>query len=461
MYQVAGTQARFAALILLLVLGLSAATGVLIGLLGPIAFAVLVAGALGWLVIERPDVSLYLMLVLVPLQNMVIFPTQSTLVRYVGMVVFGTWAMQKLSQRGSLRRLLQGRFFLPMIVFLSISGLSVLWSQYDLWATWMFTFLQLALWVILIVDLLHSQRALEIALLALALGNVISAVFAVQQYYFSGPANPESVTRAGGGFGDPNNAAASFLYILPFLFFLMKWRTGWKWLLGVIGIPLLALAIGLTVSRTGIFLLSVYLAYELIALIFRRTIMPKVRFLLVTGLIVAAGILYVPWETVTLRFSDFVTHENSLQDVGGRGILAEWSLGRFTEKPLFGSGLGREKGVQPPAHNLFLEMAVQLGLLGLLGMGWLWLVSWQNIFRARKGAHLLEDPAASGLVTAIGISLFLYLLFSLTISNEGSRPLWLMFALAEVVNQLYAVPTGTKGIGAVRDQYQEFARQPG
>ena len=96
-----------------------------------------------------------------------------------------------------------------------------------------------------------------------------------------------------------------------------------------------------------------------------------------------------------------------------------------------GRGLGKSPSQYDVLHNLFLEMLTQLGMPGLLAMVWIWAVAWRSLSKAQEGATMLQDEELPSLIPAIRVSVIVCLLFSLSLSNQTTRTVWLMFALAE------------------------------
>jgi O-antigen ligase len=87
-------------------------------------------------------------------------------------------------------------------------------------------------------------------------------------------------------------------------------------------------------------------------------------------------------------------------------------------------------------HNLFLEIAAQLGLPGLLSMAWLWGTAWICLSRAYKEALLQQNGNLPSLINAIRVGLIVYLYFSLTLSTHKTRLMWLVLALGTVSYQV-------------------------
>lgn len=401
--------------------------GIFVSSQGLAALVGIAAGIALAVVIVRPCVGLYAMLFLVPLQNLVIFE-RGTLVRFVGMGVGGAWALSKLAKGEPIRPLLKGPLVAPLLVFLYLAGVSVLWAEVTTWRVAMFSLVQLVGWVFVLIDLIDSPRRLETALFSLLLGCIASAGAIVWDFFrFSNSGG--LLYRPGGGHGDPNYSSSTFLVILPFVIHWMRHCRGWQWLMGVGMVALLNLAVGLTVSRTALLLIAVLLVLQFISLTNERG--GKVKYVMAIALVALLVVPLLPWPRIDYRFSVAWTGSPAV-DLGGRLRLAQIGWQRFLQSPILGRGFGKIERNFAIYHNLFIQMMVELGIPGLLSMAWIWVVSWQNLSKARRGAVMLGEARLASLMSALRLSLVVYFLFSLSVSNDHVRTLWLMFALAEI-----------------------------
>jgi len=401
--------------------------GVLVSSHGLDIFVWTAAGIAFFVVLVRPRVGLYAMLFLVPLQNLVILEG-GTLVRFVGMGVAGAWALSKLARGEPIRPLLKGPLVTPILVFLYLAGISVLWAEFTTWRVAMFSLVQLVVWVFILIDLIDSPQRLETALFSLLLGCLVSAGAIIYDFFRFSEAGG-LLYRPEGGHGDPNYSSSTFLVILPFVIHWMRHRRGWQWLTGVGVVALLNLAAGLTVSRTALLIIAVLFALQFISLTNERG--GKVKYLMAIALVVLLVVPLLPWQHLDYRFSMAWTGSPAV-DLGGRLWLAQIGWRRFLQSPIWGRGFGRIERNFAIYHNLFIQMMVELGIPGLLSMVWIWAVSWRSLSKARRGAMTLGEARLASLLSALRLSLVVYFLFSLTVSNDHVRTLWLMFALAEI-----------------------------
>lgn len=148
---------------------------------------------------------------------------------------------------------------------------------------------------------------------------------------------------------------------------------------------------------------------------------------LLIGVLFIALILSPP---VLSRFSTSFTLEDASSTE--RITLWEGAVSAITEKPVFGTGIGNYLNFYYPlaaeatpfyAHNLFLDVAVELGLVGLtFFLGWILFGLVQSVICLKS--HPLSPAILAGLSTYLAHSVFETALFSLHVS------LLLIFILA-------------------------------
>jgi hypothetical protein len=419
------------ALVVGLLLILMAISGALFALRESSYVLYLLAASVCLVTLYSPRAGLYLMIFMAPLQYLVVLDSGITLVRLLGIVVFASWALRLPARKVATGAVLDHSLVLPMLAFLGACGLSVLWSDFDVWQTSMMTFLQLAAWMIVIVDLIDTKERLATSLLLLLLANLLSAGLSVQEFHTQVP-GWQFGQRGLGGFGDPNYTSASLMVSAPFALYLIDRRRGWSRLFGVGSVSILLAGVAFAVSRAGILAILVLLVRELM---FRRQD-SRLQSLFVFVLVALISAPLWPWANLSYRFSIAWTGGN-LTDLGDRWGLLNEAWASIVRSPLTGSGLGYSQlGGRLVVHNLFAGLAVQIGVLGLLTMIWLWAAAWANLMTASE--RLAHDGLSdlSALVFSVQSSVVIYFFFSLTLSNESSRLLWLVFALSAVCFRL-------------------------
>jgi O-antigen ligase len=404
----------------------------------PVALATLLGAlalAVAFLLFLRfPRLAIYLLVLLIPLQYLTRLGNEATAIRYLGWLVFAAWGLGNLAQKASFRHMVHGPLFKMMFLFLAWCFVSLLWSPLSSWRVSFFTYVQLAGMVVIMVDLVDSQDRLEAMLLCLHIGTILAAGVALYEY-FQAQAGLTPWSRALGGFGDGNYSSAAYMFVLPYSLFLINHRSGWRRILGVASVPLLLTAVAVTASRVGLLAVPLWLLLQFRG--FARQDR-KIPWLLAAACLTFLAISYWPWANISYRYATAWTG-GAPEDLGGRIALWNISLDSFVQRPLSGYGLATGLGTWQRfvPHNLFLQVAVRLGLPGLLAILGIILVTWRSISQAYARAVSCGSARAADLLRAVRNSMLLFLFFSLALDTATLRLLWLTFALGVIVQALF------------------------
>jgi O-antigen ligase len=205
-------------------------------------------------------------------------------------------------------------------------------------------------------------------------------------------------------------------------------RTRWLRLSALAVIPLLAVSLLAAGSRGPV----LGLAFGLLALLplVLRERASRRRFLpLVLGVIAAFLLVQelVPGQSVE-RAGSIILASGSTISSNGRTELWSTAYERFKDDPLLGVGPGGFAAVAPAfyPHNLFLEVGVELGLVGIVLLVAILAFGANDLVRAwRTGTGADRQDAA--LVLALLVAAFLNSLFSGALQTNS--PLWLAIGL--------------------------------
>ncbi len=323
-------------------------------------------------------------------------------------------------------------------------------------------YLKDAILALMIVLLLKSRLDFRRVIWVLLIAGVILGTLSIFQYAtgnyaseFGGLAKtPDYRTitgssvverRATGPLGDPNAYAQIMLVIVPIamdrvwneknrrLRLLAFWA-----LLASVG------AVVLTFSR-GAFVSMVIMTVAM--LIYLR---PKPIALLAT---IAIGIMMLPYVPVQYSqrmeslFSFLPWSEANAQiDTSFRGRTSEMLVGwmMFRDHPIAGAGLdnysvlyqgySRQIGLDPrlqprSAHNLYLEVAAETGLVGIGVLAALLITMMRGVIKAWSDFRRKNHYEYSGMVIAVGIGLLGYFTASLFIHAAYPRYMWLLIGV--------------------------------
>jgi O-antigen ligase len=258
--------------------------------------------------------------------------------------------------------------------------------------------------------------------------------------------------RPGGTLGDANYYGQSLLILVPIaLYFMVDGRKRLTKLAGGVASLALVIAIIFTYSRGDALALGIVLVA---ALLYKR---PNPLFFVGGLLAVAIAIPLLP--------SNYLSRLTTIVDVAKsnkQAILAEDSVrGRagasqaaveiFLDHPLIGVGRDNyplyqleylagtnlaksSKGIPP--HNLYLEVAAEHGLLGILVVGGLLLVTLRALFEARRRFRAAGDHSHAELAAWLSIGLLGYLVSAIFLHGAHIWMLGLQIAFVVALRQL-------------------------
>lgn len=267
-------------------------------------------------------------------------------------------------------------------------------------------------------------------------GGLAAAALAV--YLFVAQRGPQAALPALG----PNGLGSALLIALVLgMGLVLATRSALRYAAGG-GVLLVALALALTLSR-GAWIGAVAGLIALFLLSWRRRVWPII---LIAVAVIAVSLSLMGGEAAVLRKKVFSIV--SLRKNQGRLFLARSALAIAADHPLVGSGLNTfvlvhphpslateayakkpRARVQPFAHNVFLNMAAEGGLLGLgafvamLIRGWI--AGWRW-YAASSGPH----RAMSATVLAAFLGLLVHQQFDSTVlSVHIGAGLWFLLAV--------------------------------
>jgi len=256
--------------------------------------------------------------------------------------------------------------------------------------------------------------------------------------------------RIAGPLGDPNFFAQSLLLAFPLALYLWHAERSWPKRVVALGLAgLSASAVALTYSRGAALTLAAILALWL----WDRK--PSWRTLAGGAVLLALAATFVPSvlysRLATMR--EIVPGDHDLvhpdSSFAKRRFLLLGAWGIFQDHPLAGVGAGNftvyfeeyadEVGFaaveyddpeqRSYAHNLYLEIASETGLIGLIVFGAVVAWSFRLASAARRRFVEARDVYLASLTRGLQVSLAGYLVSSLFLHGHHLRYLWLLFAL--------------------------------
>ncbi len=317
--------------------------------------------------------SLWLLVFAIPWEDAITITGFGTSARLVGMVtlVLGVLAVV---EKGSIRRPAAGHMM--MALFVLSAAASYLWSLYpEGTLTQTVTYIQLFALAWLIWELAPREERQRRLMQAYVLGTFVSGIDTVYRFL----AHEESAYhRYAGASLDANDLGLMIALSIPISYYLVIQEKGPMTWIYRLQLALAGTTILLTASRGAT--LACLVALAIVPLTQTRlTINQKIAVMLTLALLISAVIFFVPlssWERLST-----VPGEFSHGTLTGRTIIwtAGWEI--FCEHPYVGIGANAFRiivsrvlaepirfddpnGPAPPAHNTFLSVLVEEGLLG-------------------------------------------------------------------------------------------------
>jgi O-antigen ligase len=315
---------------------------------------------------------LWLLAFAIPWEDAVTISNLGTSARLIGMLT-GLFGVLAIIERGRVRRPAPGH--IVMALFVMLAAVSYLWSLYpEGTLTQAFTYLQLFMLVWLIWELSPRAREQTRLMQAYVFGTFVSGIDTV--YLFL--SHQESVYRRYAGARlDANDLGLMMALSIPVSYYLLiqsKGRIAWAYRLQLL---LAGTTVLLTASRGAT--LASLVALAIVPLTHTRlTARQRIAVLLTVSLLVCATFLFVPessWERLSTT-----PNELAKGTLTGRRLIwaAGWEI--FRDHPLLGIGANAfrplvsrelaepirldERDPAPPAHNTFLSVLVEQGVIG-------------------------------------------------------------------------------------------------
>ncbi len=368
-----------------------------------------------------------LFIFIIPWEGMIELSQFGTLARLFGLGLAALWLV-KVFVTGEVRKL--SSFHVGVAAFAVWNLASVFWSDnprttFDRADTWVQLFgLTLILW-----DMFRTRKAIAQALTAYVLGAYVALAGALWNFMYGEPYY-STFQRFAPGDQNPDGFGFVIAMAIPIAWYLLSQND-----LQIASSPLINrllraayyafipagfIGIALSGTRTAAIAAGAGMIYGIFQL---TRLNPRKRAAALLGL-TAVFLVLLPFVTPLRSFQRLGTTRTELTEGDLNGRLGNWAegLSAFTERPIigFGSNMYRSVNVDGKvAHNSFLSVAVELGLIGLV----LFLIVLLTVYRS-----ILVQPRWTRwfwmtmfLVWGIGAS---------TLTWEMRKSTWLIFTLA-------------------------------
>jgi O-antigen ligase len=399
--------------------------------------------------------ALYIFIFSFPLESAIRFEGGATWSRLIGLFLFAIWIFDRGVKRKSLHDVLNVYYLIPVVMIICLALVSGMWSEYDVRLTRIVTLIQLLLMSIIVVDLSTSWKRVQMALSFLVLGGLVAVGVIFYQFFIL------HSYRAGAELAGGINETATFLVILiPFSFYVFQeseskiWRS-----IGFLYLITSPLAVIITFSRAAYALLILALLLQFKGM-FKSQTRGFLYFVAFSLIIIAFLFDFLPFEYLLKRveiFSQFVTGASlaTMQVESSRIYIYHLALAIWSDHLLIGVGFGNfghqflqyqnnfmtssipkfytNPGLSP--HSTFLGILAELGLVGLLILGWVLWKGFRTIIQVNENAKGLPSTQKM-FVQVLFYSFFICVFNGLVNVIHTDKIFWFLLGFIEVARRL-------------------------
>ncbi len=365
--------------------------------------------------------------------------------------LFLVWLGRKFLSRESVSKM---PLKLPLVSFLTLGALSLAFSPYRYAVFEEFLrFLSFFLLYVLIIEEVRGERRTTLMIDSVLLVTILTSLYGILQRlgYPLFDWIPQHYTRVMSSYGNPNFFGTHLVAVIPLLLVLSIGSHGKRRLFSALAL-LLALACLLFAETRSAW---IGFAFSLVFLTFMIRKSRTVRFgfktmlPLLAVLLVIILLLFLSQDVIVERISQLWDPQGS---VFMRIHTWEAAFSMIKASPVFGSGLGTFQIVFPGfryfgfesdvpignvlhAHNEYLEIWAEMGILGLALFLWLMIGFFRYAIKNLRGgrgglialglisgiAGVLVDSLFSSSMRWTGPALTFWLLFGLAVATTGSK----------------------------------------
>lgn len=387
-----------------------------------------------------PLSALMFLLILAPLRTLIATESAFQLPLDIGQIAFmgllATWAFSRIIHTQKLPAITWSPIYIPILLILSSIGLSALNAiSLGAWITEWLKWVQILLIVIFALNTLQNRRW-EWAILGLVVAATANAIIGIYQFFGGSGADHllinERFFRAFGTFGQPN-PLAGFLGLIAPLALMAALTYGLRCWQHRASLRTYAIAIFYSLA-SGVILTGIAVSWSrgawlgiVAALAVMAFALPRKLSHSILMSLMLIGTLTLLWwgdiipASVIARISSSTEEFFAFEDVRGVDIapenyavverLAHWqaALNMTRENPWLGVGMGNYEVAYPGyrlinwkeplghAHNYYLNILAEAGLIGFLGYGKAWILIMGFSWRIRQHPDMFARLTGIGL----------------------------------------------------------------
>ncbi len=286
----------------------------------------------------------------------------------------------------------------------------------------------------LVINLIDSKKVIKYIYVVIVGISTILALYAIYKFFNS----VQAAMRLSVGERDPNLFAMILLTAIPIAVSLMKNQRNrvLKFIFFIISI-IISATILMTFSRGGMIALGTVILW-IVYNERKRKFFPIVLILFFCALIY----FFVAQFGEYKELIRLVTKDRSFLQ---RLQLYKGGIQMFLSNPIFGVGLGnfivwstRYTGLVMSlyAHNIFLHIAAETGVGGLISYCLILGSAWFSLFKNQKIAINMDDSKLINLIVGLKISMFGFFMAGMFLSQHLNKVLWILLGLSIALNRI-------------------------
>ena len=309
------------------------------------------------------------------------------------------------------------------------------------------------------VYMIQSRKQVIISIWTLLIMGAIAGIYGLYALKANIGVSDGGIVRITSFMANPNSFGQTMALLLPIAICLMLSDYTKKTKLIIAGIVLLLISgVVMSYSRTSMIAMLFVLIFTPF-MYYRGS--KKIAAILVTIMILPVLYFFFPLDNVKWRAHNrLVTafQAESMEEVDkGRVETARAGWMMMLNNPVTGVGIGGfgheyyqmaqtsdelelvmsrygERGLS--AHNLYVQVGGQLGILGLALYLFLVVIAWKNVRNAEIIFFNNQDEAMYTISRALKIFLIAFMIIGITSSGMGSKMFWIVVGLSVSLNRL-------------------------
>jgi len=379
----------------------------------------------------NPLIGIHAFVMLIYFEGILTSKSGVTGMKVAGPIILVGWLLSLVMRRQPVFR--ADGFTIVMFAFLGWLGISFFYAIDSGEALTRFlTFLQLVVATLMFTSVVDSAPKMRGVYWSIVVWTSIAAVVGLGMYYLQ-------LSRTVSGFRGDRNAFAIYANLgLVCTYVLYQISKGHARVLLLALLPILLFGEALTFSRAGVLAMMC----ALILVWYRIAQARRVGVLIATAGILVAVVMLLPdafWNRVNTIVPSV---EERAETFGTRISLWEIALEMVRDRPLTGVGIGNFAPASVhyahgkllvrrlAAHNAYLSVAAETGLVGFALFLLLHWFAWRSILRAMRAGALMQTPHLRMVAVAAEGCLLAIMVAGLSVASEGLKYLWFYFGLA-------------------------------